>query len=165
MNIEVELEVDQSEVSLLASSLEAAVEEARPAVQSAMAEAYYDVVYGNIGEAGVDRPIFWPPLSKRYADKMSRSHATLFVNGQLLNAIKLDNSSDEQSTVSVSDQDCPYAVAHQYGYPPRNLPARPYFPFDPQTGETTAFTMALVQAAAEFALSVTMRENFRGRFA
>lgn len=165
MNIEVQLEVDETEVSRLATQLEDAVEQARPRVQAAMAEAYYDVVYGNIGDVGVDRPLFWPPLSKHYAEKVNRSHATLFVSGQLLNAIKLDTSSDEQSTVSVSDQDCPYAVAHQYGYPPKNLPARPYFPFDPSTGETTPFTMMAVQAAAEFAFSVAMRENYAGRFA
>lgn len=128
------------------------VEHARTAVQDAMAREYYDVVYDNIGDNGVDRPIPWPALSPRYAAKVNRSHATLFVNGTLLNAIRLGLGDPEEATVSVNDADCPYAVAHQYGYPPRNLPARPYFPFDPFSGETTPNTLERVRETAARAL-------------
>lgn len=122
-------------------------------VQAAMADAYYNITYNNIGEQSMFRPMTWAPLSPRYAALMGRSHATLFVNGALLNAIKVDNTSSVESVVSVSDADCPYAVAHQFGYPPRNLPPRPYFPFDPMTGETTQHALEQVQQAAEATLA------------
>jgi phage gpG-like protein len=37
------------------------------------------------------------------------------------------------STTAIVGSDRPYAAAHQFGYPPRNLPARPYFPFAGRT--------------------------------
>ena len=148
----IEANIDPAQLAAASSEISDELEFAAMDIQSAMARAYVDVVAGNLGNSGVDRPSIWPPLSERYAKKMGRTYATLYVTGALAGAIKVDDSSEEQSTVSVSDDDCPYAVAHQYGYPPRNLPARPYFPFDPQTGETTSFTLDLVQQAAQDAL-------------
>jgi phage gpG-like protein len=132
-------------------------------MQAAMAAAYVDVVAGNLGNTGVDRPFAWAPLSPAYAKKMGRTHATLYVTGDLARAVKVDNSLAQHSTVSVSDDDVPYATAHQYGYPPHNLPARPYFPFDPTTGETTPFTLELVQQAAQDALDQHLASIGGGR--
>ena len=148
----IEATIDPSEVAHLSRDMQDELEFAAMGMQAAMAAAYVDVVASNLGNSGVDRPFAWAPLSPAYAKKVGRSYATLYVSGDLARAVKVDNSLAQHSTVSVSDDDCPYACAHQFGYPPRNLPARPYFPFDPTTGETTPFTMELVQQAAQDAL-------------
>ena len=153
----IEATIDPSAVAQLSRDMQDELEFAAMGMQAAMAAAYVDVIAGNLGESGVDRPFAWAPLSPAYAKKVGRTHATLYVTGELARAVKVDDSLAQHSTVSVSDEDCPYAVAHQYGYPPRNLPARPYFPFDPQTGETTPFTLELVQQAAEAALELHLR--------
>ena len=148
----IEANIDPSAVAALSRDMQDELEFAAMGMQAAMAAAYVDVVAGNLGATGVDRPFAWAPLSPAYARKMGRTYATLYVTGALAQAVKVDNSLAQHSTVSVSDDDCAYACAHQYGYPPHNLPARPYFPFDPTTGETTPFTLDLVQQAAQDAL-------------
>jgi phage gpG-like protein len=155
----IEATIDQSELDNCADEIAAQIRAAVPAVQAAMAEMYRDIVIGNLGPSGVDRPITWEPLSNRsavgraYIQKVGRTYATLYETGKLASAIRMDNSSVEQSTVSVSDEDCEYAVKHQYGFPPQNLPARPYFPFDPMTGETTPYTLAAMQQVAQETLN------------
>lgn len=153
----IEAEIDPSAVAQLSRDMQDELEFAAMGMQAAMAAAYVDVVASNLGNSGVDRPFAWAPLSGAYAKKVGRAYATLYVTGALAQAVKVDNSLAQHSTVSVSDDDCPYALAHQFGYPPRNLPARPYFPFDPQTGETTPFTLDLVRQAAEAALELHLR--------
>lgn len=160
----IEAEIDPSAVAQLSRDMQDDLEFAAMGMQAAMAAAYVDVVASNLGDFGVDRPTPWDPLKEstrkaylRMKPPITRSHATLHLTGALARAVKVDNSLAQHSTVSVSDDDCPYAVAHQFGYPPRNLPARPYFPFDPQTGETTPFTLELVQQAAEAALELHLR--------
>lgn len=156
----VELDIDESEVNRFADHLKEVAEGCREAAQAAMAEAYYDIVYNNIGFGwGEDRPVAWAPLSPQYAKQVNRSHATLFLNGQLLNAIKVNTTWATHSTVSISDDDCPYAVAHQYGYPPKRLPSRPYFPFDPQTGEHTAYSQNKVAEAAARVVAEELRRS------
>lgn len=150
--MQIEAHISDADAERFSQEVVAQLNGIRPAVQEAMADAYYDIVTRNIGDTGVARPLAWPALSPAYAKRVGRQHATLLVQGTLLFAIKLDKSSREEAVVSVSDADCPYAVAHQYGYPPRNLPPRPYFPFDPYTGETTPYALAEVQAAAELKL-------------
>lgn len=157
--MEIVAEIPQSEIDRFGDELQRDFDSIRQEVQGAMADAYYSVVIQNIGDTGFDRPAPWPPLSPGYAKAVGRKHATLFVTGKLMSAIRKDNSSADAATVSVSDNDCEYAVAHQYGYPPKNLPARPYFPFDPQTGETTPFTLDLIQSVAEFALEKALHER------
>ena len=149
----IEANMDPSAVAALSRDMQDELEFAAMGMQAAMAAAYVDVVASNLGATGVDRPFAWEPLSPGYAAKMGRKYATLYVTGDLARAVKVDNSLVHCSTVSVSDDDVPYATAHQYGYPPHNLPARPYFPFDPATGETTPYTLNAVKEAAEQALA------------
>lgn len=151
--MQIDVTLSDEDMATFVNELGHHIHDIKVKVQEAMAEAYFNITYNNIGEQSMFRAMTWAPLSPNYAKKVGRSHATLFVTGNLLNAIKLDNSSSVESVVSVSDSDCVYAVAHQYGYPPRNLPPRPYFPFDPMTGETTTYTLEQVQAAAEGALA------------
>ena len=120
-------------------------------VQLAMGIAFESVVLNNFGFLGEDRPDEWPPLSPAYAKKVNRTWATLQVDGTLRAAVKLDNSDLDFAKVSASNSDVPYATAHQHGVAERNLPARPYFPMDPQ-GEVTDYTKGVVREAAINAL-------------
>ena len=161
----IEAYIDESELARCESEIAEQIRAAVPVVQAAMAEMYRDIVIGNLGPSGVDRPITWEPLSNRstvgraYIKQVGRSYATLYETGKLASAIRMDNSSVEQSTVSVSDEDCEYAVKHQYGFPPQNLPARPYFPFDPQTVETTPYTLDAMRQVAEETLAKELEAN------
>src|SRR5574343_1931252 len=110
----IEAEIDPSAVAQLSRDMQDELEFAAMGMQAAMAAAYVDVVASNLGESGVDRPFAWAPLSPAYAKKVGRTHATLYVTGELARAVKVDDSLAQHSTVSVSDSDCSYAVAHQY---------------------------------------------------
>lgn len=114
-------------------------------VQGAMAERFFEIVRSNFGDVGVDRPADWAPLSPKYAKRVGRDHATLFVTGRLEAAVKMENT-QEAGRVSISDSDVPYATVHQYGGG-NNIPARPYFPID-NAGNPTTFTQAQVEDAA-----------------
>ena len=136
--------------------IEAKINAIRRPVQAAMAHMFYDVVVGNLGDSGVDRPTVWPQLSDRsaigraYIRKVGRRHATLLETGALQSAIKMDGTQEESGTVSISDSDCHYATRHQFGDPGRGLPSRPYFPI--RDGEVTEKTTTLVNEAAREAL-------------
>lgn len=126
-----------------------AIEQARPAVNAAMGQRFYDLVQGNFGVAGVDRPMYWAPLSPAYARKVGRTYATLDLTGNLRSAIMIGGSEGESVTVSVSDSDVPYATVHQMGGV--RMPKRPYFPVD-DDGDVLPYTASEVVAAASKAL-------------
>lgn len=131
-------------------------------VQGKMAERYWLLVQNNLGPTGEARPNVWPPLSnspagKAYQRKVGRSYATLLETGALAAAIKLDR---ENATVSVNSNDCEYALAHQYGYPKGNLPARGYFPFD-ESGQPTMYAQAAVEEAAAEAVKQMLTGGFK----
>jgi len=155
--MQIEVHIDQADIDQMSDEVAAEVAAAKQAAQGAGAEAYFAIVRGNFGDTGVDRALSWAPLSWAYATQVGRKHATLFVTGKLESAVKFDNSNPEEGVVSISDNDCPYALAHQYGYPPKNLPARPYFPFNPYSGETTPFALSAVGEAMERTLAEVLR--------
>jgi len=151
-----DLTITDNALSEFKDALAARFEEVREPVQRAMASMFYAIVQSNFGDFGMDRPITWAPLSAAYSKKMGRANATLFVTGALQSAIKLE-SSQECGKVSVSDEDVPYALIHQFGSAPgvignvksggHTMPARPYFPMD-ESGEITQFTRDRVDEAA-----------------
>lgn len=121
-------------------------------VNLAMADAYAKLVDSNFGAVGVARSETWPPLSPKYADKVGRSYATLEVSGLLRSVVRVDNSDLEQSTVSVSKDECVYALIHQVGgWTGRGLrsyiPARPYFPMYENGMPTDIAEREVIQAA------------------
>lgn len=143
--------IDAKEVeNVLREKLDKAI----PSAQVAMGMAVYEIVMGNIGDMGADRPSVWPPLSPAYAKRVKRKHATLEVTGALRSAVKMTDTR-EASIVSISNADCPYALVHQYGGG-NNIPARPYFPIN-ENGEVTPFTQAWARDAArqEFARMIS----------
>jgi len=96
-------------------------------------------------------PVRWAKLSKKYSDwkyrylhnimprglnqKRSKtkiwykSKADLVLSGNLKNAVYGGAGWEEEITpteMSFGIRGIPYAAAHQFGYPKRNLPARPY---------------------------------------
>lgn len=144
--------IEQADIDAMSEDLAREIYAARQEIQGAMGEKYFEVVRGNFGDVGLDRPITWLPLSWSYAQRVGRLHATLYVTGRLEQAVKFDNSSPEECVISVSKSDVPYALAHQYGYELSNLPPRPYFPFSPVTGETMPLTLQLITEAGNEAL-------------
>lgn len=114
-------------------------------VEESMAERFFEMTLANFGIAGADRPKPWVPLSPAYAKKVKRQIATLVVSGTLKNAVHVT----DKNRVEIENQDVPYAMAHQYGYATRNLPARPYFPIDDK-GECMPYTFSqLVEAGQQ----------------
>lgn len=140
------IEVPDSELLKMATYLYNNFKTAQPLVEESMAIAYKDLVISNFGDFGIDRPTVWAPLSKRYARKVNRSHATLHVSGALMGAVN-----QKDNVVSVSDASVPYAVVHQFGGG-NNIPARPYFPFD-ENGQPTVFAQQYMQETAQEALN------------
>src|SRR6478609_2754231 len=128
------------------SSLEAALREARTPINFAMGQKMREMVWGNFGVAGVDRPMAWAPLSPAYAKKVGREYATLKLTGALKDAIAVGGAEGESITVSVSDADVPYSSVHQSGS--RRMPKRPYFPID-DNGNVMPYTASQVTAAAQ----------------
>ncbi len=80
----------------------------------------------------------WPP-------KKDGSEATLQKEGLLCKSLQLEPLSVDAIAVGT---DRPYACAQNYGYEPRNLPARPYFPVD-TSGEIAPQALDVIQDAVE----------------
>lgn len=147
MNVTVN--ISEAELSRFGNELFLMSQEWLTPVQMAMAEAFYDVVQNNFGEAGEDRPVEWEMLSPAYSKRVGRPHATLEVTGALREGVHFD-AGPERGFVSVNDSMVAYATVHQYGGG-NNIPARPYFPID-GAGNVTEYTRNKVEAAAVEAL-------------
>lgn len=141
-----EATIDQGSLQDAVGGIMRDFEKLKSPVEDAMAEKFFQMVRLNFGNFGIDRPIEWAPLSPAYAKRVGREHATLFLSGSLEAAIKIESNPDV-SRVFVTDNDVPYALAHQYGSEKKNLPARPFFPID-QNGVVMPFTLAEVQRSA-----------------
>lgn len=145
-----DLTISQQELNAMGSAIGKQLWAIRSNVQLRMAIAFEEIVLGNFGFLGIDRPDEWPPLSPAYAKKVNRTWATLQVDGTLRAAVNVDNSNLDFGKVSVKDSDVPYATVHQYGGG-NNVPARPYFPMD-TNGVITDYTQNYVREAAIQAL-------------
>lgn len=152
--------IDDAAIEAMSDEIVDQIESHAMRVQGAMAEVYHGIVISNLGPIGLDRPFPWAPLSNSaphfYASKVGRTFATLFETGKLASCIRWENTDPKEAVVSVSDDDVSYATAHQYGYEPTYLPARPYFPFDPNTGETTPYTLNAMKETAEQELAAAL---------
>lgn len=151
--MKVTVDVPATELAGFRSGLEEMFEGVRPQVQAAMGQRFYEVVMGNFGVAGVDRPHSWAPLSPAYAARVGREIATLHVTGALKSAVMVGGSYGDSVTVEVNDSSVPYATAHQYGK--GRMPARPYFPVDGD-GNVMPYTVSQVVEAAEKALEAAL---------
>jgi hypothetical protein len=124
----------------------------RQPAQEAMADTYKGVVDANFGSVGWDRPWTWEALSPRYAKKVGRPFATLFVSGALKDSVSKESANPEAATVTmVKTSYVPYSLAHHYGYPENNLPARRVFPMN-EDGTVTDRTARVVTQAARQAV-------------
>lgn len=142
--------IDSASLAQMGADLEARFSAVQPQVEAWMAGRYYQVVMSNFGPTGIDRPWAWRPLSQKYAEIVGRTYATLLLSpaeatklgavpGLLMQSVHLDGS-----TVSMSDEDCPYAFKHHAG---QEVPARRVFPMDTQ-GNVTPLTAREVEDAA-----------------
>lgn len=150
----IELNINDRDLVSVQTGLEAAIEEVRPVVLEAMGDRTKELVLGNFGIAGADRPMAWAPLSPAYAKKVGREIATLKLSGALIDSIKQGGSEGESVTVSVSDSDIPYASVHQTGG--RRMPKRPYFPID-DSGKVLDWSKSQIVEAAQNALERELR--------
>jgi len=144
--------VVEADLLALGVGITASIEAVRPKVNEAMGQRFYELVQGNFGIAGVDRPMAWAPLSPAYAKSVGRQIATLDLTGALRSAIMVGGNMGQGITVSVSNSSVPYATIHQTGG--LRMPARPYFPID-ENGEVLPYTVSqIVEVVAK-----TLREN------
>jgi len=148
--VKVQFNLSPGDDSRFAQFITDMVSEVRPKVNAAMGQRFYELVQGNFGVAGVDRPMAWAPLSPAYAKKVGREIATLDLTGALRSAVMIGGSEGESVTVSVSDADVPYATVHQNGS--WRMPKRPYFPID-DTGKVMPYTAGQVTEAAQKVLT------------
>lgn len=142
--------IELGSLSAFESSFMQNMEALRPAAHAAMGQRFHEIVLGNFGIAGVDRPMSWAPLSPAYAKKVGREIATLFVSGRLKDSIMVGGANADSITVSVSNSSVPYATVHQNGG--KNMPARPYFPID-ENGQVMPWTESQIVEAAALAIS------------
>lgn len=105
------------------------------------------------------RPAPWPPrksdgptkykvragLKNAGQTRTAKSHNLLRLSGALWQSIRVAEVTHEQATVA---SDRVYAAAQQFGYAPRKLPARPFFPFATPTSEMTATAKEKIQKVA-----------------
>jgi len=105
---------------LITPDLEKKIAAARQSatVLRAGAEELVSIAQGAIKDPAL-RAATWPA-------KKDGTPATLIKTTSLVRSLRVIEAAQTHATVG---SDRPYAAAHQFGYPPRNLPARPYFPF------------------------------------
>ena len=138
-------ELDINELSL-GGLVEEVFEKIRVPVQAAMAGKFRELVIQNFGEAGTDRPFEWDALrSEKYARKVGRDYATLYVDGKIMDSIEVDPYNKDASSVFTN---CEYASTHQWGDESRNIAARPFFPMSKEGFITPDAMNAVTDAAA-----------------
>lgn len=156
MNINID--ITNSELNAMAADVKQRVEEARPGVQAKMAVAFQEMVFANFGPTGDYRPNEWPALQestirsyRKRKPPITRTYATLYITGRLMNGVLLDASNSPDSMrVVAEDSNVPYATVHQYGGG-NGIPRRGYFPLTADD-EPTAEAQAVVLEAARTAL-------------
>jgi phage gpG-like protein len=113
------------------------------AILAAVGETVALITRENFGEWGVDRPEAWPALSKKYAKKVKRPYATLFVTGDLYNSIQSLPPTNDSVTVIAADEKASW---HQLGE--GHNPPRPFFPVTADE-RLTPYAEAAILAAIE----------------
>lgn len=157
MNYRAETSISTLALGAMSGRVLLRIQKVRAPVHAAMAGQFYQCVLDNFGASGSFRIHQWAQLSPAYARKVRRDYATLNVTGKLRSAIK-KSSSEINGRVSVSKGECEYSLAHQFGYPKNNLPARPYFPIYTD-GTVLGSVKHLVRDAAQLALTASLRNK------
>lgn len=138
-------QVNEMTLHALSLRLNTTLSDLKHQLQRAMAKRLLWCVHQNFGgaERFVTKP--YPPLSEKYAERVGRSFATLYVTGALKNSVQIFEQGEE---VSVGlDGSVPYDLVHQYGGG-NNIPARPYFPLD-ENDDVLPEVQDLVMEAAQ----------------
>lgn len=111
------------------------------AVFRAMGTEFMSITMGTFNSAGAAmRPAPWPP-------KKNGKPSNLILHGVLSKAFHLEVT----STYAKVSNPIVYAAAHQFGYPGRHLPARPFFPV--LGGKLTKAAEEQIAAAGQRAMS------------
>jgi phage gpG-like protein len=119
---------------------------ARQRLHAVIGNELVKITRSNFGPGGLMRPAPWPPYSRRYA-KNHPGPPTLIRSGALLSSIQ--SSATAKFALVSAEGSKNYAAAHQFGYAPVRLPARPYFPVYARGGtyEVTAQAQRVIEAA------------------
>ena len=136
---------------------------AQPSVRhrllNAIGRRFLAIALNNMGPGpGEARPAIWAALEKRYAAQVAKRPfrnqpvPTLLRSGALRRSLTASVSGQ----YAIIEGDSPYAAAHQFGNPARNLPARPYFPMNHDGTVLTPYAhKELVEAALKELKTVT----------
>lgn len=119
------IKVQDTVTSQLQGIIRAISHQGRKVLLNRMAQEFVRQTKSNFGSSGQYRDGKWPRLSKDYAKKVGSSTPTLKRSGELYNSIRIGNSKENSITITTKN---PYAAAHTFGYPPRNLPKRNFWP-------------------------------------
>lgn len=109
----------------------------------------------NFSQSGLDRPEPWPPLSKRYAKRVKRSHATLYKTGLMYRSFTVGPTNGDSITVSC---EVPYSSYHVEGTP--RMPRRSPFPVG-VGGNLTPLAQRQLETAAALAIQEQFRKAIR----
>lgn len=141
------LQVEAASLNSARVAIASRVESVRLPVHQSMAAMFYAVVLSNFGPTGFDRPWEWAPLSESYAKRVGRTFATLYVTGALRSTIAA-TADENAGLVSMGKTgQVPYSLAHHYGNPAGNLPARRVFPLQLDGTVTDTTKMLVLQEA------------------
>ena len=139
------LEFDMANPNAFEEVSKAAYEQFRGPVTDAAVTELGLIVRENFGATGVDRPLDWPSLNPRYAQRKHGGDVTptLILTGALRDSIVVNLGDPDNAYVTSHNE---LAAYHQYGGP--HLPMRPMFPMD-DNGVITPYTVERVTAAAQ----------------
>jgi phage gpG-like protein len=96
------------------------------------------------------RPSAWAPLKESTLKRKAGKGNTLIDTQNLMQSIIAQNSTGESIDVTSSARSSKgftYGAAHQFGT--KHMPARPFLPFDPATGELSEAGKVAVEDAVE----------------
>ena len=124
----------------------------KTSINRAMALRYADMVLQTFGASGTGRPSEWPALSSAYAKRVSPPVPTLYRSGNLAHSIEASWDREAGHVRCGTGKIGVIAYAHQFGVPSRNLPARPFFPIQPNGQPTQAAQDAMQKTATEAAM-------------
>lgn len=130
MNITLDIDANA-----LGKAVEVELSRIKVPCQDAMADRVYEMIDANIGDTGKFRPHEWAPLSKGYAKKVGRPHATLHLTGKLRASVDMIKGNEDAAVVFTDNEYAPY---HQLGT--EKMPDRPFFPV--ANGELTDVAVA-----------------------
>lgn len=123
-------------------------------ILASMATALQSWVVQSFSDAA-KRIMAWPDRRRYYKGRgWVTEPSNLQLSTKLRQSIRVRETTPTRAVIAT---DAAYAAAHQFGYPRRNLPPRPYFPVS-QGGNLSPASEKSVAAAGQAALDAELRK-------